>query len=490
MAAEEDKKFDAVLGGFLVNDLRIRAGHLHCPESDTLAAYHERSLLPEEMNSWKEHIVGCARCQAILTELEATDSIPLQVSAKGEVLLTAPAMPAAVASQAGKTATTKAPEKSFVTPISRGVRWQWLVPAGALAAGLLVWVAWHENRTQQAVKTPAEVTTAKLEPPPATQPPSATLDNRQSVSMDEVAHLSKGQVAVGGAAPAQPAPQARVLKQFEKPDSRAKVALATPITGQSSKQSESSMPPADKEAGARTNAAVDSLSAANRKQNRPAQDAKAGVAGALSQTVEVQTLTADVQNQQAQQNLQAQQSQLSEQKTSGPNPSRHLEKKKAESPPLAYRAAAAQPATPPPPVPAPATAFNEDASLRLAGAISPHLIPSPNRKVLWRAGHAGMIEFSSDGGASWSRQTSNVFVDLTAGSAPSEKVCWIVGRAGTILLTSDAGVHWATLHAPLDEDLGGVRATDALHATIWNLANTKVFETSDGGITWKSAASQ
>src|SRR5215467_1996216 len=97
MAAEEDKKFDAVLGGFLVNDLRVRAGDLHCPDSDTLAAYHERSLLPEEMNSWKEHIVGCARCQAILAELEATDSIPLQASEKEEVLMAAAAARAASA---------------------------------------------------------------------------------------------------------------------------------------------------------------------------------------------------------------------------------------------------------------------------------------------------------------------------------------------------------------------------------------------------------
>ena len=101
-----------------------------------------------------------------------------------------------------------------------------------------------------------------------------------------------------------------------------------------------------------------------------------------------------------------------------------------------------------------------------------------------------MIEFSSDAGASWSRQTSDIFVDLAAGSAPSEKVCWIVGRAGTILLTIDAGGHWAPIHSPLKEDLGGVRATDGLHATIWNLGNTKVFETSDGGATWKPTTSQ
>jgi len=46
-----------------------------CPDSETLAAYHERSLLPEELNSWKEHFVGCANCQNILAQLEATDEI-------------------------------------------------------------------------------------------------------------------------------------------------------------------------------------------------------------------------------------------------------------------------------------------------------------------------------------------------------------------------------------------------------------------------------
>ena len=119
-----------------------------------------------------------------------------------------------------------------------------------------------------------------------------------------------------------------------------------------------------------------------------------------------------------------------------------------------------------------------------------HSIIAPGAKSSWRVGHAGMIEFSNDGGASWSRQISNVSVELTAGSAPSEKVCWIVGRAGTILLTTDAGAHWATIHSPLDEDLGGIRATDALHATIWNIANTKSFETSDGGATWKLTTPQ
>ncbi len=62
----------------------VRVGE--CPGPETLAAYHERSLLPEEMNSWKEHIVGCANCQTVLSHLEATDEIPLQAAEEEKVL--------------------------------------------------------------------------------------------------------------------------------------------------------------------------------------------------------------------------------------------------------------------------------------------------------------------------------------------------------------------------------------------------------------------
>ncbi|HKW35495.1 MAG TPA: hypothetical protein VJN92_20960 [Candidatus Acidoferrum sp.] len=472
MAAEEDKKFDAVLGGFLVNDLRIRAGDLHCPDSDTLAAFHERSLLPEEMNSWKEHIVGCARCQAILAELEATDSLPLQLSENEEVLTAAAATAdaASESSSARKEVPETLPAKSRVTPISRGVRWQWLAPAGALAAGLIIWVAWRENRSL--LNPPTEIKTARLEPP-AAPPPPVTRDGREAASAEELSRISKDQSAVGSAV-AKPSPETKNLKQFEKPDTRGRVASSEPHT--------------DKETGARADTVLDSLAAANRAQ-QPAKDAKAGVAGAQSETVVAETLaeSAESQNQQAQRNLQAQQNQLKEQKISGPNPSRHAEQKKKskdESPALMYRAAAApQPSAPPP-----AAAFSNDgAAVRMASAISPYVISAPDGKTSWRVGHVGMIEFSSDGGASWSRQISNVSVELTAGSAPSEKVCWIVGQAGTILLTTDAGAHWTTIHSPFAEDLGGVRAPDALHATIWNLGITKAFETSDGGLTWKPA---
>jgi photosystem II stability/assembly factor-like uncharacterized protein len=116
---------------------------------------------------------------------------------------------------------------------------------------------------------------------------------------------------------------------------------------------------------------------------------------------------------------------------------------------------------------------------------NPRLIAVPGSNVMWRAGRAGLVEFSRDGGASWSRQTSGVLADLLTGSAPSDKVCWIVGRVGAILLTADGGAHWTLISSPLSEDLGGIRATDAQHATIWNARHTRSFETRDGGLTWK-----
>ncbi|HEY6945848.1 MAG TPA: hypothetical protein VI431_11965 [Candidatus Acidoferrum sp.] len=479
MAAEEDKKFHAVLGGFLINDLRGRADHIHCPESDVLAAYHERSLLPEEMNLWKEHIVGCARCQAILSELEATDSIPLQVAEKEEVLRAAAAAPAAVVSQGRTVAPAK--EKLRAFRLSRGVRWQWLAPAGAVAAGLLVWVAWHENQPPQ-VQVPAETKVARMESPvasapqpPATQqvPTSSSLEQAQ----DQGARFSKDQAAIGRTVSAKKEAEEKSLKQLKESESRATATLAEPSVADKFKQLEKPAPSADKER-VRLEETGRDLAAANRAQNQPAQDAKAAAVGGLSQTVEVQTQTASapIQNEQTQQ---AAQNQLNAQKLPAPSPVGQAEetaKAKSKSTHALRALESAPPAAP--------------AAMQLAAVYNPHLIPVPHTKILWRVGRAGLIEFSRDAGASWLQQTSKVFVDLTAGSAPSDKVCWIVGRAGTILLTTDAGAHWATVHSPLDEDLGGVRATDAVHATIWNLGNTKVFETSDGGATWKPPASQ
>ncbi len=102
----------------------------------------------------------------------------------------------------------------------------------------------------------------------------------------------------------------------------------------------------------------------------------------------------------------------------------------------------------------------------------------------WRVWPGGKIEFSFDSSRTWERQKSGVTTDLTAGSAPSVKVCWVVGKAGTILLTTDRGNHWKQIASPTKEDVEGVDAQDAKHASIWTASHKLRFETNDGGATW------
>src|SRR5258708_6380202 len=128
-----------------------------CPDSETLAAYHERSLLPEELNSWKEHIVGCALCQSILAQLEATDEISLQAAEQEEILAVKESEPvmaarnlesfheAAAASQSQRAAEAAPPTKSRRALLLRPPRAQVPAPPGSPAAGLSLWTPPHGN---------------------------------------------------------------------------------------------------------------------------------------------------------------------------------------------------------------------------------------------------------------------------------------------------------------------------------------------------------
>src|SRR5713226_4108532 len=177
-----------------------------CPDSETLAAYHERSLLPEELNSWKEHIVGCAHCQSILAQLEATDEISLQAAEQEEILAVKESEPvmaarnlesfpeAAATSQSQRAAEAAPPKKSRRALLLRGARWQWLAPAGAIAAGLLVWIALHENQPLALPSLKAvQVATNQAPPPP---PPTSSVSTvMPEVSPSAKAALKKPQSA-------------------------------------------------------------------------------------------------------------------------------------------------------------------------------------------------------------------------------------------------------------------------------------------------------
>ncbi len=418
---ERDRRFDKALSRHLrashgAAEAALQRGS--CPDAETLAAYHERSLLPEELNSWKEHIVGCAHCQMILAQLESTDQIPLEAADKEEAHAMGESVTAVTAQNLETLPVMAAPGKSQAAP---------------------------ETRLRGKAR-PFRLSSGVLPPAPSDLPKSKP-------ATDETA--SSNTRAESGA-----------IRLRQKPDYQARSAPEKPF--------------ADTEKGLRKDAGRDSSEEMLRAGNQADLDAKA-VAGPLQEKLELQEQgRAQPQGQAA--NVQSQNQNAYSSKVAGPAPLNQAQpaKKMKTAPPA--------PAAPEPPSAGVAGLTAATSMMEAVTVSNPRLISPPGSNAVWRAGRAGLIEFSSDNGASWSRQTSGVLVDLLAGSAPSDKVCWMVGRVGAVLLTTDGGAHWKSIAAPLSEDLGFVHALDAFHATIWNARNTKSFETRDGGLTWQRVA--
>jgi len=477
MAPEDrDRSFDKAIARHLrstaasSDSAKQAAGSLQrdaCPDAETLAAYHERALLPEELNSWKEHIVGCAHCQELLAHLELTDDIPLHAAEKVEVFAMADAehIPAV---QQVESLPRRAParEGQRASRLTHGVRWRWIAPAGAIAAGLLVWIALHEN--ERPFSSSNEVKIAKNQEPAV--PPASASAGGTAASLEVQRSPSKPSSAADALSSYSKLPDSRSLRNQQTDESRARGTLAAPSLG--------------REEGGRKDTERDANAYLFRDEKKADLDDKL-VGGAVRQKSLEQKRESETQANARmpapaqEQNLQAQNQNISP-KVAGPAPlgqAKNVAKAKAA----------------PSPAP-PQTAAGEAGAAYAGRAVSEMVMVSDSSRIMapgsnsvWRPGRAGLIEFSRDGGRSWMRQPSGVLVDLLTGSATSESVCWVVGRAGAILLTTDGGEHWKLLSSPLKEDLGGIRPMDALRATIWNARGTKYFATSDGGLTWEPA---
>jgi len=118
-----------------------------------------------------------------------------------------------------------------------------------------------------------------------------------------------------------------------------------------------------------------------------------------------------------------------------------------------------------------------------AGRVSILSIATPNQDVRWRIVAGTTVERSTDGGATWQAQSIGASARLTAGFAPSPTTCWLVGSGGVVLRSTD-GRTWQRLPFPEPVDLAEIRATDAATATV-TAADGRVFNTTDGGSTWR-----
>ena len=443
----------------------VRSHRDSCPDAETLAAYHERSLLPAEMNSWKEHIVSCPLCQEILAHLEATEAIPFASSQEVEAFSKSESRPVALSPSQP---VGGSPKSVRSLRLVAGTRWRWLVPAGAIAAGLLVWISLHENQ-RPALQSSDETRIAKNQEPPPPAPLSSGAAGHAALESRPQLRPPKSAEALDKIASSRRIAPSETLQQ-----SRPYAYSAKAASPKSAAKEEGKL-----QKDAERDAATDQLFG----EKRADLDTKT-VDGALRQREERQE---QAQPEAANNQLQNQ-ANANMAKVAGPAPLNQVAAgKKMKS------AAAATPAPAAPPPSAGASGGEAGFSVGAASQMvmvtaDTSRIYAPGSGSLWHAGNAGLIEFSSDGGHSWSRQRSGVIVDLLTGSAPSEKVCWIVGRVGAILLTTDGGAHWKLISSPLKDDLGGIQATDDLHALIWNVQNKKRFSTSDGGLTWEHLA--
>jgi len=114
-----------------------------------------------------------------------------------------------------------------------------------------------------------------------------------------------------------------------------------------------------------------------------------------------------------------------------------------------------------------------------------HGVIAPDDNHIWVTGNYGVIQHSSDGGATWSAQESGVsesilidgvFLDLKTG--------WVVGINGTILYTRDGGSTWAKQNTGTERHLFGISFVDQNHG--WAVGEWgTILHTRNGGQSWK-----
>jgi hypothetical protein len=497
---DRDRTFEKALA----SHLRSGATHPDCLDPELLAAYHERLLAPEHMMSCKQHIASCARCQEVLAQLEATDDLLIETDQQEvipENVLTmpspqeapelvpalsesAPAGPVAVPPRSARVA-----QSAWRSKTLHGAKWRWLAPAGLLAAGLLIWISFHET-------APSPFKVAKNTSPAAPAPeskPSLPLSPAQRSSdtgtlkkeRAEEVETSKpaGYSAAGPATRADERAATRQIAQTAEPkqNEREKALQSAMLDQKKSAASSSgtiaapSAPVilAEPRTRAERDADQSNLSAAatspgdagaaqDKLMRKESPSASTPTVPAIQKDDAVRAVAANAPPSQTDNSLTAE-------IAGGRQTS-----KKAKSE-IAAGTAQLQSAIAPEAETAPA--------MRVAKARTYATVTAPNSTAMWRFASAGLVEHSTDSGSTWAIQPTGVVADLLSASAPSAKICWIVGRNATILRTTDAGSHWTQVSAPTTADITTVFAVNAQQATITTSARES-YLTKDAAESW------
>ncbi len=455
---DRERNFEQALASHLLPGSSACGLSGACSDAETLAAYHERSLAPEQMASMKTHVTDCERCRQILAHLEATDEIAI------------------TAANTARQPTAAANSSVRVLHGRRPTLWRWVAPAGALAAALLVWVAVRENNSVQIPPQPPRVDLKQAEtakslpapPPLSTSPALDATGNKERATSETFSALTAAPQSQTAGAP-KPPPQS-LLKQKDSSNARKKSWVAADSAQMADSRNSDVFPPS-----------VEALQSRAETLER-------------IETGKIDAAKIEAESKAANARRDAPPPPGSRQQPA-PTPPRGAMAGAAPAPSVPQSAARSQVADESAGVSGGVTQqqeiagtskFSEKAKMRLANSIGEVTIAAPGGLVSWRVGQAGVIEISPDAGKTWTLQPSGVTTDLLGGSAPTDKVCWIVGSSGTVLRTTDAGAHWQKIRPPVQDDIRSVNALDARRASV-SMTNGS-YQTTDGGATWNKLA--
>lgn len=470
---DRDPKFERALA----QHLRGGAAQATCPDAETLAAYHERNLSIDEMARWKEHISACEACQEALALVETTEKQLAEEWEEQPVpMIASLSIPKGQATNAVvRTAQVAASPVAILR--SRPALFRWAIPLGALAAGVLVFIGIYEQRAAK-VAIYSDTVVARREAPAApaplrdqiqTQPQSKGQEPRESKDSNDAGDK---ELAAGG----RSAPK------------KEKAILAAPLRGHTgglgsgsgagivdakpdydaaaNKKAAAEPPPAPEisgsfQAGAGTGVSQNGPVAAAAPRPAPPPPVPVtdgavvgGIAGRDKARVELKAPASSASQTVAVETVESEAA-----PSNGRNDSLMMKQ--------GYSGRA-----------------------ELSPGVVNGLILTPDNRVFWKLQPAGTVQLTTNGGKDWKSLETGANEYLTTGSAPSSNVCWIAGRSGRLLLTKDRGSHWSKINTPIAGDLGGVRAADAKHASIWDQDRHTSYETSDGGSTWKQTSNQ
>jgi photosystem II stability/assembly factor-like uncharacterized protein len=108
----------------------------------------------------------------------------------------------------------------------------------------------------------------------------------------------------------------------------------------------------------------------------------------------------------------------------------------------------------------------------------------PTEKEGWACGRYGTILHTSDGGATWSSQSSGTTFTLSGICFSDTKNGWAVGNKGTIVHTNDGGRNWQKQESPIDYFHMDVISINPQKGFITS-ERTNILATTDGGKTWE-----